>query len=284
MKKVKIATIVLILAAGSALATDESVAITKGSVRAEDGVRLVYDVRGKGDTALVFIHGWACNRSFWHEQVDNFAQQYYVVSVDLGGHGEFQANRDVWSIAAFGGDVKVIVEQLDLAEVVLIGHSMGGMVALECARLMPKRVVGIVGVETLHDAEFVYNKEMTKKAVENFKSDFRGTMTSFVRSAFVEGTNPNLIDWVVSKACAANQEAALGVILEMPNLDGFGLTEKIREDDRFEALPVVALTTLAADEDMKRGKAVGIDEYHIKLDKERLMDSVRNYLKNGRSE
>jgi two-component system chemotaxis sensor kinase CheA len=72
--------------------------------------------------------------------------------------------------------------------------------------------------------------------------------------------------------------------IEMPNLDGFGLTERIREDDRFEALPVVALTTLAADEDMKRGKAVGIDEYHIKLDKERLMDSVRNYLKNGRSE
>jgi len=44
-------------------------------------------------------------------------------------------------------------------------------------------------------------------------------MASFVRSAFVEGTDPNLIDWVVSKACAANQEAILGIILETPNLD-----------------------------------------------------------------
>lgn len=70
--------------------------------------------------------------------------------------------------------------------------------------------------------------------------------------------------------------------IEMPNLDGFGLTERIRSDERFSDLPVVALTTLAADEDVKRGKAVGVDDYHIKLDKEVLMESVHRYIKNGR--
>lgn len=219
MKKLRIAAIILVLAAGCVQAADENVSTTKGNICAADGVRLVYDVRGNGDTALVFIHGWACDRSFWHEQLDHFAQHYRVVSVDLGGHGESQANRDVWSIAAFGGDVKAIVEQLDLTQVALVGHSMGGMVALECARLMPKRVVGVVGVDTLHDAEFEYSKEMTEKAVESLKSDFQKTMASFVRSAFMEGTDPNLVDWVVSKACAANQEVVLGVILETVNLD-----------------------------------------------------------------
>lgn len=67
--------------------------------------------------------------------------------------------------------------------------------------------------------------------------------------------------------------------IEMPNMDGFTLTEKIKNDSRFRGLPVIALTTLAADEDIARGKAVGIDEYHIKLDKERLMESVHRYAK-----
>lgn len=67
--------------------------------------------------------------------------------------------------------------------------------------------------------------------------------------------------------------------IEMPNMDGFTLTEKIKGDKRFCHLPVIALTTLAAEEDIARGKAVGVNEYHIKLDKERLMESVHRYAK-----
>ena len=67
--------------------------------------------------------------------------------------------------------------------------------------------------------------------------------------------------------------------IEMPNMDGFQLTEKIRQDSRFSHLPVIALTTLAGDEDVAKGKAVGIDEYHIKLDKERLMECVHRFVK-----
>jgi len=219
MKKVKMVAISLMLAAGCAHARDETISVTTGNVRAADGARLTYDVRGKGDIALVFVHGWACDRSFWREQLNLFAQRHRVVALDLAGHGDSQANREVWSIAAFGGDVQAVVEELDLNQVVLIGHSMGGMVALEAARLMPKRVVGIVGVETLHDAEIEYGKEMTRKAVESFKANFQETMASFVRSAFVEGTDPNLVEWVVSKACSANQQAVLAIILETANLN-----------------------------------------------------------------
>jgi two-component system, chemotaxis family, sensor kinase CheA len=67
--------------------------------------------------------------------------------------------------------------------------------------------------------------------------------------------------------------------IEMPNMDGFVLTEKIKGDKRFRHLPVIALTTLAAEEDIARGKAVGVDEYQIKLDKERLMESVFRHTK-----
>ncbi len=67
--------------------------------------------------------------------------------------------------------------------------------------------------------------------------------------------------------------------IEMPNMNGFEMTEKIKHDSRFSHLPVVALTTLAGDDDVAKGKAVGIDEYHIKLDKERLMECVHRLVK-----
>ncbi|MBN1904124.1 MAG: chemotaxis protein CheW [Deltaproteobacteria bacterium] len=67
--------------------------------------------------------------------------------------------------------------------------------------------------------------------------------------------------------------------IEMPNMDGFELTSYIKKDARFRHLPVIALTTMASDEDISKGSKVGIDDYQIKLDKEKLMKSVFQHLK-----
>lgn len=67
--------------------------------------------------------------------------------------------------------------------------------------------------------------------------------------------------------------------IEMPNMDGFELSRRIRQDKRFSLMPIVALTSLAGDEDVARGKAVGIDDYQVKLDKERLLQSIYEWLK-----
>ncbi|MBU0664297.1 MAG: chemotaxis protein CheW [Proteobacteria bacterium] len=77
----------------------------------------------------------------------------------------------------------------------------------------------------------------------------------------------------------ADEISMLVTDIEMPNMNGFELTETIRKDPKYNKIPIIALTTLAADEDIAKGKAVGIDEYHIKLDKEKLMACVHDYIK-----
>ncbi len=67
--------------------------------------------------------------------------------------------------------------------------------------------------------------------------------------------------------------------IEMPNLNGFELTQKIRANPAYSHLPIIALTTLAGEEDVRRGKEVGIDDYQIKLDREKLLQSIYNHLK-----
>ncbi len=74
---------------------------------------------------------------------------------------------------------------------------------------------------------------------------------------------------------------AVGLVvtdLEMPNMDGFELTKHIKGDQRFAALPVIALTSLASDEHVAKGRDVGIDDYQIKLDREKLLQSINKRL------
>ena len=112
-------------------------------VNAADGVPIQYSVQGKGDTALVFVHCWACDRTYWDNQVSEFAKNYRVVTIDLPGHGQSGQGRKSWSIPSFAEDVKTVVTKLDLKRVVLIGSSMGGPISLEAARVMPDRVVAV---------------------------------------------------------------------------------------------------------------------------------------------
>ena len=58
-----------------------------------DGVDIHYEVHGEGEPTLVFIHGWSCDRSYWQAQVEYFAKQYQVITIDLAGHGESGTNR-----------------------------------------------------------------------------------------------------------------------------------------------------------------------------------------------
>jgi two-component system chemotaxis sensor kinase CheA len=76
----------------------------------------------------------------------------------------------------------------------------------------------------------------------------------------------------------ADKIALVVTDIEMPNMDGFTLTKKIKSNPKFSHLAVIALTTLAGEEDIAKGKQVGIDDYQIKLDREKLMRSIHDFL------
>ncbi len=70
--------------------------------------------------------------------------------------------------------------------------------------------------------------------------------------------------------------------IEMPNLNGFQLCERIRDSESFSTLPVIALTSLAGEEDMERGLEVGVNDYQVKMDRDRLLATVARLLKGTR--
>src|SRR5262249_842799 len=192
---------------------------TRGTARAADGLSIAYDVRGKGDTALVFLHGWCGDREAWRFQLDAFAGDYRVVAIDLGGHGESGKNREQWSVTGLAGDVEAVVKALDLKRVVLVGHSMGGPVALATAKRLPGVVVGVVGVDTLPTAEYKGPEDESKMFLKMFEADFKGTMRSTIQGLLPEKANPELLKRITEKVEAQDPKVALGLFRDFPRLD-----------------------------------------------------------------
>jgi two-component system chemotaxis sensor kinase CheA len=121
------------------------------------------------------------------------------------------------------------------------------------------------------------------------KSESASTILVAEDSDFFRGQIKRIIEAVGYKVLAAEDGQSAWELLdrhageislvttdvEMPRLDGLGLTKRIRADARFASLPVIALSTLAGEEEMARGLAIGVSEYQVKLDQSQLLESIR---------
>ena len=190
-----------------------------GVVAATDGTTIAYTVYGDGSPALVFVHGWMCDQSYWSEQIEPFSTSNTVVTIDLPGHGQSGMDRDEWDMVALGGDVRSVVEHLGLTEVIVLGHSMGGPVALEAARLMPDRVIAVVGVDALHDFGFRYEPGSFEAMAAAFESDFAGTMDQFVSSMFHDGADPVLIAGIRDNMAEGPPDVGADLMVDFEDYD-----------------------------------------------------------------
>jgi pimeloyl-ACP methyl ester carboxylesterase len=183
------------------------------TVAANDGVPIHYSVQGKGETALVFIHCWACDRKLWENQVPVFAKQYRVVTLDLPGHGESGQDRKKWSVESFADDVNTLITKLKLRRVVLIGSSMGGPIAVEAARRMPDRVVAIVPVDTLQNVENKVPPEQLAEVMKQLRADYKTAVTGLLNQFFFSANTPVAIkNRVISEVTARPPELALNIL------------------------------------------------------------------------
>jgi len=142
---------------------------------------LNYKVSGQGPVVL-FIHGFCEDLSIWTNSSE-YLNNYTILSIDLPGFGksEFIQNQDLATIA---NEINILLEQLEVDQVTLIGHSLGGYVGLTFAELFPNKINGLGLFHSTVFADSNEKKENRNKTIEfinkhgvgNFANSFVGTL------------------------------------------------------------------------------------------------------------
>lgn len=198
-------------------------------ILSHDNIPLFCDCGGEGEPLLLFIHGWTCSRAYWLPQLNYFGASHAVAAPDLPGHGESAGEgRSRWGVVPFALDIVSCAEALGTKKVVLIGHSMGGAVALEAARLLGDKVAGVVLVDTFIIDYGGLSPEIVDAIAAPFEADFPSAMAALVAQAATAATPTDLKELLVREMSAADPAWALPVWRDLLSWSPTAAFEELR--------------------------------------------------------
>lgn len=238
---------------GTARGADDLATAT--TARGAADVSIHYRLYGplKGDRPLVvLVHGWACDSSYWREQVADLVPYHDVLTIDLAGHGASGDAREDFSMRSFGEDVQRVVAGLPTqTAIILVGHSMGGPVVAEAARLLGSRVRGVIGVDTFSSVGLPPAPAAESAArFAMFERDFAGTTRAFVDNTFFRpDADPQLRRWIVEDMAQGNPRVGIASVRALNAWDGVAVFRELQ-------VPIVAINADRSRTDEARIRAL----------------------------
>ena len=186
-----------------------------------DAVRLYYERAGSGERELLFVHGWCCDHTAFRPQFDHFARTHAVTALDLRGCGRSDRPEDGYTIPDFADDLAQFCSAVGIDKPVVIGHSLGGMIAVELAARHPSVPRALV----LVDPGPIDPLPETAKLFSSFAEQLDGPSGEDVRRLYVQdmgARDADLARWIVELMCATPLPIATTVIRGVVAWNGVG--------------------------------------------------------------
>ncbi|HET8547738.1 MAG TPA: alpha/beta hydrolase [Bryobacteraceae bacterium] len=217
--------------------------IAAGAEFALDGNRVWYEASGSGEPAIVMVHGWSCDSSFWRLQRPALEKRYRVLALDLPGHGKSDKPEMEYSVERFSRAVQRLLDAEKVSRAVLVGHSMGAMVIRQTLADDPKRVIALISIDgTVFSG---VSAGLQKWAVQ-FASALRGSehdaaATKFIEAIFRPSTPPALRQEIRTKMLSTPAHVAASAM------------EKTLASEMWAVLPPATVPALAINARSDRG-------------------------------
>ena len=184
--------------------------------------KITYSDFGKG-TVLVLLHGFLENQSMWFEISKYFARNYRIVTLDLLGHGQSDCLGYIHEMEEQAALVNHVLMELKIRKAIIIGHSMGGYVALAFAEIYPKMMKGLVLVNSTAKPDNAERKTNRDRAITLVKKDFTSFVQLSIANLFSEQNREKLIEEIELVKVEALKTPLQGIIAALEGM-------KIRKD------------------------------------------------------
>ena len=191
-------------------------------------IRVHYKSLGEGDTALVFVHGWTCNMTFWRYQVPAFDGKIRMILIDLPGHGESDKPKIDYTPDFFAKSVDAVLTEAGVNRTVLAGHSMGTPVVRRFGQLYPKKTAGLIVVDGGLRLPPTKPEDLEKFIGRYSGLDWKDNIAKFVDSMFTPQTPAEVRKAVKEGMPSAPQHVAVSAMRETFNPANWN-------DDKIEA-------------------------------------------------
>lgn len=156
------------------------------------GVKVYYETYGKG-VPIVFLHPFSTNGYIWYFQTFPFAQTNQCIVVDHRGHGRSDKPQQGYAIKEMAADVAAILDELNIDTTILVGNSIGGMIAMQGNLDYPDRVVGNVIVSSGTNLSAGMPPEAMQAFQQDVNAAFSGLLEGTV-SARTKRERPEILD------------------------------------------------------------------------------------------
>ena len=207
-----------------------------------DGLRVHYESYGAGGEALVFIHGWACDLTFWRGQEALYDHpDRRALLIDLPGHGASDKPHRPYPIEFFARAVEAVMRDAQVERAVLIGHSLGGPIAYAFLREFPEKAAALVLVDAFVSRHMAGPADRAATAVHFAKiaRSLQGAagernFAERVESCFTPQTPPALRAEIRAKMAATPKYVRIAALSSISSL-------RPPPDDETFDLPAIAI-------------------------------------------
>ncbi len=184
-----------------------------------------YSDYGKG-AVVVVLHGFLENQKMWQELVSELSKKNRIITIDLLGHGESACLGYVHSMEENAEMITAVLSKLRIRKAVLVGHSMGGYVALAFAELYPEKVKGLVLLNSTSKADSEERKANRDRAIKAVKKDYETFIRLSIANLFSPDNRERLNSEIEKVKIEALKTPLQGIVASLEGM-------KIRKDREF---------------------------------------------------
>ncbi len=254
-----------------------------------NNLKINYDIKGKGNV-VVLIHGFLETSETWKDFADLLSSDFSVISVDLPGHGKSDIFDEPYTVCKYAESVYVVLKSENIQKAVIVGHSMGGYVALAFAESYPSMLSGLCLFHSVPFSDSYEKKQLRNEVISRIRSGNKDIVCSnHAKAVYADDNTETFKEKIKEGEKIAKSVSEEGIIASLSAMrdrkDRNYVSEKLRvpflyilgKKDRFipeSVLEVIKFPKLTDTVILENSGHMGMIE-----EKERSLKIIRNFCK-----